>query len=69
MKPKGWRDTAREKARGAAWFKTLDNVARGDLGDEFVLDLFDWRDWFETKPSSAFLAGADEARMHWEMTS
>ena len=58
---------ADERARGRAWFLTLSPAERGDLGDAFVLAGFGHEEWgFETRPSEAFLAGADAARMLWE---
>lgn len=60
------RELARERERGRRWFQSLDNFARGELGDAFVLGTFDWRDWLSSKPTRAFLDAADDARMAWE---
>jgi len=63
------REAMKERARGREWFFSLDSTARNELGDAFVLGEFDWRDWLSTKPSAAFLNGADDARVLWEMQS
>lgn len=60
------RERAAERARGRAWFNSLGASDRGRLGDELVLGEFDWRAWLPSKPTSAFLNGADAARMEWE---
>lgn len=61
------RQATAERKRGRDWFFGLDNLARGELGDALVLGDFDWREWLTTKPSAAFLNGADDARIEWEM--
>lgn len=61
------RERFKEKARGAAWFRSLWVSDKWELGDQFVLGTFDWRDWFDNKPSRLFLDGADEARIYWEI--
>ncbi len=64
------RQAGKDRERGARWFRDLPEHLKNDLGDEFVLGTFDWRDWgFASRPSGAFLNGADEARMHWEIMS
>lgn len=62
------RERAAQRARGAEWFRSLGNADKGRLGDELVLGEFDWREWLASKPTSAFLNGADQARMDWEAT-
>jgi len=61
------RQRAVEKERGRKWFRSLSRWDKDELGNQFVLGDFDWRDWLEQKPSSAFLAGAEDERIHWEM--
>lgn len=56
--------------RGEEWFKALSQDEKYDLeydvGDQFVSGNFVWRDWgFRSKPSAAFLKGAERARNHW----
>ena len=58
----------RERAKGRRWFESLTHHEKWQLGDDFVLGTFEWREWFDTKPSSAFLRGAEDARLYWEMT-
>jgi len=61
------RDKKLEYGRGVRWFRRLPYQERNVLGDQLVLGDFDWRDWFEEKPSAAFLRGVDDARIWWEM--
>ena len=61
------REAMAERARGALWFKELRRDQKGDLGDEFVLGTFDWTEWMDRKPSAAFLNGAEDARVLWEI--
>lgn len=66
------RQLARERSHGEAWFKSLVDADKWELGDQFVLGTFDWRDWadmagWSKKPSRAFLQGAETARLQWEM--
>lgn len=58
-----------ERARGAEYFRGLSPLDKHELGDQLVLGDFDWRDWFRSKPSSAFMNGVDAARIHWEIMS
>lgn len=53
---------------GREWFRSLTSEQKFDLGDAFVLDTFDWTDWFETKPGPGFLSGAERERLFWELT-
>jgi hypothetical protein len=61
-----------DRAGGRAWFNSLSNAMKWEIGDALVLGYFDWRDYDElgltTKPSGAFLSGVDDARIQWEMT-
>ena len=57
----------REREAGQKWFNELPNYLKWELGDQFVLGDFDWRDWFDEKPSEAFLNAIDSARINWEM--
>lgn len=65
-KPLDVRQVARERAAGANWFRTLPRQAKWDLGDQLVLGEFDWSNWLDSKPSTAFLRGVEEARIVWE---
>lgn len=62
-------ETARkERAAGARWADTLRREDLHQFVDDLVLDVFDWRDWFERRPSSAFMNGAfDRAQYREEM--
>lgn len=62
------RGVARERARAREWFKSLDSLAKWDLGDQLVLGDFDWRDWFDDKPSGVFMNEVDRERIFWEET-
>lgn len=57
-----------EKKRGASWAK---GMAMSDVHafiDALVLDDFDWRDWFDSRPSAPFLNAAfSEAQYREEM--
>jgi len=53
--------------KGAQWYKKLSRTDKWELGDQLVLGSFDWHDWgFASKPSSAFMNGAERERMLWE---
>ena len=56
----------REKTRAAKFFASLTRAQRFDLGDQLVLGEFDWRDWFDAKPTGTFMRALDDARMNWE---
>jgi hypothetical protein len=63
MKELSMRQRMAEYDRGREWARELHKRGQlGDLGDELVLGTFDWRDWLDRKPSSAFLNGADYER-------
>lgn len=64
--PMSMREAQAERAKGKKWFKELSTPEKWELGDQFVLGSFDWTDWLEKKPTSAFLNGADEERMYWQ---
>lgn len=49
------REAVADQAKARAYWKELDPRSRGDLADALVLGTFEWIDWFEKKPSSAFL--------------
>lgn len=55
---------AAQRAKGAAWVNSLSRSDVFELGDAFVLGSFDWRDWLTSKPSAAFLRGAEYA---WQL--
>jgi hypothetical protein len=60
------RETIAEKANALKFWKGLDRRDRFELGDQFVLGTFDWRDWFTKKPSRVFLDEVDRERILWE---
>jgi hypothetical protein len=39
------------------------------LGDDLVLGCFDWREWFNTKPSAEFMNELDRQRQYAEECS
>jgi hypothetical protein len=52
----------REQARAVTWARGLGHGLH-DFIDQLVLGDFDWRLWFEDRPTSAFLNAAfDEAQ-------
>jgi hypothetical protein len=57
-----------ERDKATEFFKLLSPSDRFELGDQFVLGTFDWRNWLESKPSSLFLRELDRQRMLWEMS-
>ena len=57
-----------EREAAKRYWQSLDDGARWLLGDQLVLGEFDWRDWFERKPSSVFMNQLDTERIHWEAT-
>lgn len=64
------RTRSKQRAAGRKWFEGLSFSDKDRLGDEFVFGTFDWREWdnwFSSPPSRHFLAGAEEARIHWEI--
>jgi hypothetical protein len=46
---------------------SLDNEARGVVGDELVLGTFNWGDWTELPRPIGALAALDRLRMNWEI--
>lgn len=63
------RQVMAEKERARRYWSGLSSFDRGALGDALVLGDFDWREWFDTKPSGSFLREVDELRILWEMES
>lgn len=57
---------ARGRAEGRAWFATLSAREKWEVGDELVLDTFDWRNWVDDKPPLGWRAGVREASDEWE---
>jgi hypothetical protein len=57
------RDAARR------FWASLSDTSRWLLGDQLVLGDFDWRDWFEKKPTPCFLNQLDDERMSWEASA
>ncbi len=46
---------------------SLDNAARGELGDALVLGTFNWLDWMDQPHPPGMLAALDKLRMDWEI--
>lgn len=61
------RERMREVEKARRFWNGLDRRQRDELGDAFVLGTFDWREWFDAKPSGALLREVDELRILWEM--
>jgi hypothetical protein len=59
---------AQERAAGARWAQQLPLHLVYQFVDAAVLGELDWRDWFDARPSRAFLAGAFDAAQHREET-
>jgi hypothetical protein len=55
-----------ERAAKALW-DSLDNAARGELGDALVLGTFNWLDWTDGPRPPGMLAALDKLRMNWEI--
>lgn len=60
-------ERARGRAEGRAWFGGLTPREKWEVGDELVLDTWDWRNWLDEKPPVGFRAGVCEASDAWEM--
>lgn len=60
------REAMRERAKAGEFWRGLDTSSRLELGDQLVLGELDWRDWFASKPTSAFLEELDNERILWE---
>lgn len=59
-----------DRRRAAQWVKALSLVQVHDLLDAMILGSFDWRDYFDDKPTSAFINAAfDEAQYREESES
>jgi hypothetical protein len=67
VKPLTVRERMRERERAEEWIDSMSSHDLGELGDEFVLGTFDWRDWLNSKPSGEFLRAADERRIYREI--
>ena len=52
-----------ETLRGRTWARNLYMCDVSVLADAFVLDDFDWRDWFDDRPSGAFMRGVSDEVM------
>lgn len=63
------KELGREKQKAKRFWDGLDSRARGELGDAFVLGTFDWREWFDAKPSKALLEEIEYQRLLWEMST
>lgn len=46
---------AKEKKAAQRWIDSLDTATRARWIDDHVLGEYDWRDWFDAKPSRAFV--------------
>lgn len=62
------RERGAEHDRARRWWAQLSPHDRWELGDQFVLGDFDWRDWFDERPTGTFLNEVDRLRMLWEDT-
>jgi hypothetical protein len=63
------RTQERERAAGRAWADALRWVDLGLFIDDNVLGCFDWGEWFDDKPTTAFLNAAfDAAQLREETT-
>lgn len=60
---------SRDRERGTLWARSLASHDRSEFITQNVLDDFDWTDWFEYKPTSAFINAAfREAQFLEEMS-
>jgi hypothetical protein len=61
-------DPARDKAyaAGKAWFRSLSERSKGELGDALVLGYYDWTEWLDEKPARGFMSGVEAERLCWE---
>ncbi len=60
----------RQREAGRTWARSLRDDQVHTFSDEQVLGYFDWRCWFDKKPTSAFLRAAfDEAQMREELST
>lgn len=55
-----------ERKRGEKWAKDLPMEHVYAIVDAMVLGEFDWRDWFEARPSPVFLNAAFNVAQHRE---
>lgn len=55
-----------ERKRGERWAKGIAMSDVHALIDAMVLDDFDWRDWFDERPSAPFLNAAFNAAQYRE---
>lgn len=63
------RKRAKDRKAGRQFFRKLASHDKWELGDQFVLGSFDWREWFSARPSAAFIDGVEDERLYWEVTS
>jgi hypothetical protein len=63
------RQAAAERGRARKFVASLDRSTLGELGDQLVLGEFDWREWFDTKPSGVFMRAVDDERILREETT
>ena len=56
-----------ERRKAKRFWDSLYRWERFELGDQFVLGSFDWRDWMETKPTNYMLNVVDELRIDWNI--
>lgn len=57
----------RERTEAFRWVDSLSSRDLGELGDALVLGEYDWRDWFNEKPSRAFMSAVEERRIYREI--
>jgi hypothetical protein len=60
MKTQTVRERMQERERGSEWAKSLHITDVWVFVDQNVLGDFDWRDWFNSKPTGAFISAAFE---------
>ena len=55
-----------ERAAARRYVRGLSRGQLFELGDQLVLGTFDWTEWFEKKPSAAFMRALDDERLYAE---
>lgn len=56
-----------DRVKAKTFWHGLRDADRAEIGDQLVLGTFDWRDWFPSKPSAAFMNELDRQRILWEV--
>ena len=60
-------DRRKERAKARKWWAGCSTSQKWELGDVLVSGEYDWRDWFDKKPSAAFINALDDERIYWEI--